>query len=255
MANDLRSSIVATPPADPTDAELVDGRFMLRPASCTDLPAMSRAHIELLPIGLFPSFGARFVRRWQRTLLRSTHGVGIVAVDTTTPPGEFVGFVLGVSDQNAHIAELTKKRGVLASLALAGCVALIVRPRVAVRAVRSRVRPWARRLLRLGAATATSGRSASVAAPNVAVMTALAVRPRWRRSGIGVMLVRRFVEQARTAGAIRVEAQTSTGSVGATGFYERLGWTAGAQRSTPDGESVRTYHHHLAGPMESPDPT
>nr|MDT0658879.1 GNAT family N-acetyltransferase [Micromonospora sp. DSM 115978] len=241
----LRSSIVAPRPADFPDAGLVDGPLVLRPARCADLPAMSRAHTELLPMGLFPSLGARFLRRWQRTFLESTHGVGIVAVDTTTPPGEVIGLVLGASDHHAHTTELARNRRALASLAVAGCLALMVRPRVAVRAARSRLRPLARRLLRVGALLATAERAASVAAPNVAVMSVLAVRPEWRRSGIGVLLVTRFVEQARIAGATRVEAQTSTGSVGATGFYERLGWEAGAQESTPDGESVRTYHHRL----------
>jgi GNAT superfamily N-acetyltransferase len=244
--------MVAPRPADSTDPGLIDGdpglidgRFVLRPATCADLPAMSRAHAELLPMGLFPSLGARFLRRWQRTFLESTHGVAIVAVDTTTPPGEVIGLVLGASDHHAHTTELARNRRALASLAFAGCVALLVRPRVAVRTARSRLRPLARRLLRIGVVPATAERAASVAAPNVAVMAVLAVRPQWRRSGIGVLLVARFVERARLAGATRVEAQTSTGSVGATGFYERLGWEPGAQETTPDGESVRTYHHRL----------
>ncbi|MDG4832337.1 GNAT family N-acetyltransferase [Solwaraspora sp. WMMD1047] len=244
----LRSSVVASRPVDSTDADLTDGRFVLRPATRVDLPAMSRAHIDLLPMGLFPALGPRFLQRWQRTFLESPHGVGIVAVDTTTRPGEVVGLVLGATDHHAHTAELARNRRALASLALAGCLALTVRPRVAVRTARSRLRPLARRLLRIGVFPATAERAASVAAPNVAVMSVLAVRPQWRRSGIGVLLVAHFVEQARLAGATRVEAQTSTGSVGATGFYERLGWEAGAQESTPDGESVRTYHHRLEPP-------
>ncbi len=245
MVDDLRSSIVEPSAADSTDAELVDGRFVVRSPRCTDLPAMSRAHVELLPMGLFPLFGARFVRCWQRTFLRSAHGVGVVVVDTTAPSGEIVGFALGASDHRAHTTELARNRRELVCLAAAGCAALLARPRVAARFARSRVRPWARRLSRLGRASGSSRRTASVAAPNVAVMAALAVRPQWRGSGIGVMLADRFVEQARVAGATRVEAQTSTGPVGAAGFYERLGWHAGAQRLTPDGETVRTYHRDL----------
>lgn len=72
-------------------------------------------------------------------------------------------------------------------------------------------------------------------------MTALAVQPEWRKSGIGMMLVDRFVELVQETGARWVEAQTSTGPLGATGFYERLGWEARTHWSTPDGDRVRTY--------------
>lgn len=208
---------------------------------------MSRAHVELLPVGLFPSLGARFVRRWQRTFLNSQHGVGVVVIDTAAPQDEVVGFVLGASDHAAYTTELAKDRRAMASLALAGLVALVVRPPVAVRVLRTRVRPWARRVLRHRAAPVKPERAGSVAAPHVAVMTALAVRPDWRKSGMGVMLVARFVELVRNAGAMWAEAQTSTGPMGATGFYERLGWEAGTQRPTPDGDSVRTYHRSLGG--------
>ncbi|MEH1098535.1 GNAT family N-acetyltransferase [Micromonospora sp. CPCC 205561] len=208
---------------------------------------MARAHVELLPMGLFPSLGARFVRRWQRTFLHSPHGVGVVAVDTAAPRDEVVGFVLGTSAHAAYTAELAKDRRAMASLFLAALVALLVRPPVALRALRTRVRPWARRALRRRTAAVAPERAGSRAAPRVAVMTALAVRPDWRKSGIGVVLVERFVELARDAGAMWVEAQTSTGPLGATGFYERLGWEATTQRPTPDGDSVRTYRRDLGG--------
>lgn len=208
---------------------------------------MSRGHIELLPMGLFPSLGARFIRRWQRTLLNSPHGVGVVAIDTALPQDEVVGFVLGASDHTAYTTELAKDRRAMASLALAGLVALVVRPYVALRIARTRIRPWARRVLHHRAAAVTPDGAGSVAASRVAVMTALAVRPDWRKSGIGVMLVDHFVELVRNAGAVWAEAQTSTGPMGATGFYERLGWEAGSQWRAPDGDSVRTYRRSLRG--------
>ncbi|MBQ1075622.1 GNAT family N-acetyltransferase [Micromonospora sp. C31] len=208
---------------------------------------MSRAHVELLPMGLFPSLGARFVCHWHRTYLNSRHGLGVVVVDTAAPEDQVVGFVLGTSDHCAHTTELAEDRRATASLALAGLVALLARPRVAVRVLRTRGRPWVRRMLRRRARSVTPEGAELVAAPAVAVMTALAVRPEWRQSGIGVMLVARFVELARSAGAMRAEAQTSTGPLGATGFYERLGWQAGTLRPTSDGDTVRTYHRHLGG--------
>ncbi|MFV2116875.1 GNAT family N-acetyltransferase, partial [Micromonospora sp. LOL_025] len=143
------------------------------------------------------------------------------------------------------MTELAKDRRAMASLALAGLVALVLRPRVAVRVLRTRVRPWARRVAHRRAAVVTPQRAGPVAAAHVAVMTALAVRPEWRKAGIGVLLVDRFVEQVRNGDVRWVEAQTSTGPVGATGFYERLGWEAGTQQPVPDGDQVRTYRRSL----------
>ncbi|GIJ35254.1 GNAT family N-acetyltransferase [Micromonospora sediminimaris] len=239
MIDELRRSVVA--PQAPDLVPAVEGRLALRQAGSRDLPAMSRAHVQLLPIGLFPSLGARFIRRWQRTYLNSPHGVGVVAVDTAAPQDEVVGFVLGARDHAAYTTELTKDRRVLVPLALAGLAALAVRPHVALRVLRTRARPWIRRVLGHRATVVRPARAGSVAAPQVAVMTALAVQPEWRKSGIGMMLVDRFVELVQETGARWVEAQTSTGPLGATGFYERLGWEARTHWSTPDGDRVRTY--------------
>jgi ribosomal protein S18 acetylase RimI-like enzyme len=214
------------------------GQLVLRPATDEDLPAMSRAHVALLPFGLFPSLGARFVHRWQRTFLDSRYGIGYVVVDPAAPPEEIVGFLLGTTDQAAHTTALMADRRTVASLAVAGIAALCVRPRVAARLLRSRVRPWTHRLLHHQARPAPAG---PITSPQVAVMTALAVHPDRRKSGIGERLVARFVEHVRTAGATRAELQTSTGSLGAVGFYERLGWEAESQRATPDGDVLRTY--------------
>ncbi|NGM15189.1 GNAT family N-acetyltransferase [Verrucosispora sioxanthis] len=242
IVDDLRWSIVA-----PSTPEHAADRLVLRPAEREDLPATSRAHVALLPIGLFPSLGARFVRRWHRTILTSRYGVGVVVIDAAAPQDEIVGFVLGTADHAGYTAELARDRRAMASLALAGLAALVLRPRVALRVVRTRFRPWARRVSRRRAAVRSRERAESVSAPQVAVMTALAVRPDWRKSGVGMLLAERFVELVASTGARWVEAQTSTGPLGATGFYERLGWDAGQARPTPDGDTVRTYRLDLGG--------
>ncbi|MDG4801434.1 GNAT family N-acetyltransferase [Micromonospora sp. WMMD980] len=254
IVDDLRTDLVAPPPLDAVAA----GRLVVRAAEHEDLIGMSRAHVAFLPIGLFPSLGAAFVRRWHRTYLDSPHGLGLVAVDAVSN-GAVVGFVLGASDQAAYAAALAGDRRALAFLALAGLVALGARPRAAARLLRSRVRPWTCRLLRRRrgpAGRGARGRRASASTPDpdrvrsdpqVAVLTALAVHPTWRRSGIGMALVSHFLAAARSAGASRAEAQTSTGSLGATSFYERLGWMAGEARPTPDGDVVCTYHCDLPG--------
>ena len=216
---------------------------VVRPAGYADLATTSGMHVEFLPIGLFPSLGAGFVRRWHRTYLESRHGVGYVVTDPTTPDDEVVGFLLGTTDQAAHMAALFANRRALASLAAAGAGALGRRPRLA-RQLPSRVVPWARQIAqrRSGQPTPPDGPADN---PQVAVMIALAVRPQWRGSGIGAELVRRFVEDARRAGATEAELVTPVGPAGATGFYERLGWELGPCWHTRDGDELRAYRQRL----------
>ncbi|WP_422772313.1 GNAT family N-acetyltransferase [Plantactinospora sp. WMMC1484] len=204
---------------------------------------MARSHVDLLPIGLFPLLGARFVRRWQRTFLDSRYGVGYVVVDTTASADGIVGFLLGTTDQAAHMAALLTNRRAVAALALAGVGALMRRPRVATRLMRSRAWPWLRQLRRRRPAGA-SARPSNPAA-RVAVMIALAVHPEWRGCGVGEALVARFVEDARLAGAGTAELVTPTGPAGAASFYERLGWEAGPHRRTRDGDGLRAYRLSL----------
>lgn len=225
-------------------------QLILRAATYDDLDATSRTHVELLPLGLFPALGARFVRCWHRTFLDSRYGVGYVAVDPAVPGDGLVGFLLGTTDQAAYTAALLRDRRTIASLVVAGVGALARRPWVTVRLLRSRAWSWARRLLSRRPASAPLARSATT--PQVAVMVALAVRPPWRGSGVGGKLVARFIEHARDAGATTAELVTSVGREGATTFYERLGWQAGQQRRTPDGDVLRTYRRLLRDPPLSP---
>ncbi|MFV2008457.1 MULTISPECIES: GNAT family N-acetyltransferase [unclassified Micromonospora] len=215
----------------------------MRPAEHADLATTARTHVEFLPVGLFPSLGAGFVRRWHRTYLDSRHGVGYVVTNPTTPDGDVVGFLLGTTDQAAHMAALFADRRALAALSVSGVGAVVRRPWLA-RQLSSRVGPWARQI-----AQRRSGQPTPADAPSenaqVAVMVAVAVQPKWRGSGIGAELVRRFVADARRAGAAEAELVTPVGSAGATGFYERLGWELGPCWHTRDGDQLQAYRQRL----------
>ncbi|WP_158632427.1 GNAT family N-acetyltransferase [Micromonospora sp. Llam0] len=215
----------------------------MRPAGYADLAATARTHVEFLPVGLFPSLGAGFVRRWHRTYLDPRHGVGYVVTDRTTSDDDVVGFLLGTTDQAAHMATLFADRRALASLSASGAGTLIRRPRLA-RQLASRALPWARQIAqrRSGQPAPADGPGEN---PQVAVMVAVAVQPQWRGSGIGAELVRRFVEDARRAGAAEAELVTPVGSAGATGFYERLGWELGPCWHTRDGDQLQAYRQRL----------
>ena len=98
--------------------------FILRPAVPEDLHLTARAHVDLLPFGLFPSLGVGFVRRRHRTFLDSPHGAGYVVIDPQAPGNGTVGFLLGTTDQAAHTAAVLADRRTMAVLALSGAAAL-----------------------------------------------------------------------------------------------------------------------------------
>lgn len=237
-------------PAPSRNSVVLPGGFVLRPAAPDDLRATAGAHVRLLPVGLFPALGARFVHRWHRSFLRMPHSVGLVVVDPSAPGEQVVGFLLGSTDQAAHTEAVLTDRRVLLRLAWAGFFALLRRPRLAVRFVRTRGSSWLVKLLRRGRpqpAPAVTGRPAPVA-----VLAAIAVEPNVRGHGIGAHLVRRFLVEARAAGADVAELVTEAGR-GATTFYERLGWRPAGERVTRDGATVCTYHCVLSDLVEQPE--
>lgn len=224
------------------------GGYILRRAEPADLATTAGIHERFLPVGLFPSMGTRFLRQWHRTFLREPHGTALVVVDSRTSTGEVVGFLLGTTDQKAHAAALMDDDRLLLGLALSGTIALLRRPRLAGRFVRTRSRPWARKLLRRqsSATTGSAGRSDG----RVAVLAAVAVESGRHGEGLGTHLVRHFLVGARDAGADLAELTTAASSDGgaAAAFYERLGWRAGEDRQTRDGTTVRTYFYLLRDP-------
>jgi ribosomal protein S18 acetylase RimI-like enzyme len=216
----------------------IAGGLIIGKAAHDDLVLTARNHVDRLPIGLFPSLGTGFVRRWHRTFLDSPHGVGYVVIDPQAPENGIVGFLMGTTDHAAHTAALLADRRTLATLALTGAAALLCRPRIAWHFARSRARPWARKLLQL---RATQPRQSNGSAEQLAVLSAVAVDPDRRGRGIGARLVAQFLEDARLRGATAAELVTTTGSLSAAGFYDRLGWQPGPDRRTRDGDTVRTY--------------
>ena len=223
---------------------MVSTEAVIRRATPADLLKTARAHRDLLPVGLFPSMGVRFLRRWHRTFLRPPYGIALVAVDHAVQ-GEVVAFLLGTTDQAAHTEALLRDRRVLLELAGSGALALLRRPRPATRFVRTRGRPWLRRLVERRGAVAHPP-EAQERNP-VAVLAAVAVEPGARGRGLGAALVRRFLAEARAQDAAVAELVTVVPAEDAAGggFYEALGWCARGDRRSRDGATVRTYAYPL----------
>lgn len=206
----------------------------VRTMTGSDLAEVARLHTAALPHGFFSSLGGRFVRAYLRTFQDDPNGVALVVRDD----GELVGYVVGTTDVSTRRTHVV--RGHAASLLRVGIVALLARPRVGARFVRTRLRRYVVGLLKgvrgVGATPSTPVRS-------VAVLAHVAVSPQARGGGIGSMLVSQFSQRAETAGADRVVLATLHGASGASSFYDGLGWRCDG--SIDDGEGVRWVRYHL----------
>jgi GNAT superfamily N-acetyltransferase len=207
-----------------------------------DLPAAARLHATLLPHGFFARLGQRFLRAYYRTFLSSPHGIGLVACLAGQP----VGVLAGTAHNAAHYRWVIQHHGV--SLAWLGATAMLVRPTVAAWFVRTRLRRYARRLLRLPLRPAPTGRDAGAGDPadgDPAVLTHVMVAGDAQRQGVGAALVDRFSVTARTAGASRAMLVTFAGQAGASTFYKRLGWEHLEDRPGRDGWQLSVFARPL----------
>lgn len=228
--------------------------LIVRDAAPRDLIYTARQHQFLLPHGLFPRLGQPFLRRWHATFLDSPYGIALVAEQLSGTGLTPVGFLFGSTDQLCLVDDVVARHRL--GLMLAGTAALLRRPRLAIHFVRTRAKPYLRRLSgatnrpsrHLDQAKAWSGGDDKpVPAAPVAVITAVAVETGCRSAGAGRALVDRFVARAAEAGTKEARLTTMTGSGGAGPFYEKLGWQFVEQHPTRDGVTVSTYRLPLTG--------
>lgn len=178
---------------------------------------------ETLGHAFFPQLGHRFLRAYLATFVGSPHAAAFVATRGDAP----LGMVVGALDPRSHGRWVLRHRA--AGLALRGAWALLIRPTLAARFVRTRLLPYGRALRRMRQPANPGGEG------RVAVLTHLAVVPGAQGFGIGGRLVAAYLEAARAAGRQRVVLNTLTGPSGAGGFYRRHGWREDGERSTFDG--------------------
>lgn len=219
---------------------VTSGEAEVGPMRQDDLEFSARLHEEALGHGFFVSLGQGFLRAYHRTFLDSPHAVAF----TSTLDGHRVGFLIGVLEPVAHARWVFRHRG--AGLALRGAGALLVRPLVAVRFARSRVRRYAAAWRRHRGRGPESGREQGADAPS-AVLSHVAVAPGARGTGAGRRLVRTFEASARAAGARTVILTTLAGPEGAGQFYAGLGWTHRGNEGSFDGQPTERWSQVLRG--------
>jgi ribosomal protein S18 acetylase RimI-like enzyme len=207
----------------------------VRPMAADDAGWAAELHQVALPHGLFPSLGTPFLRRYLATYVHGPSAVAFVAELAARP----AGFLVGTLDHRRHREHVIGTH--LRPLAVRGAVAVLFRPKVAWRFVRTRLVRYVGALLRPRQEAADAGADQD----RVAVLAHVAVLPPHRGIGVGSELVRAFLESARDAGAERCELVTRADDEGADDFYRRLGWHRIGESLDRDGVRWTRLGHDL----------
>ncbi len=119
--------------------------------SPADLGFVVREHRRHFPHGFFARLGGGFLREYYRAFLTSAKSRTVVAELDGAP----VGYLVGVTDPAAHRSHVVHRHGrVLVARAVA---AMLVRPSLAFRFLRTRVGLYTRKLLRRGSRVSSGG--------------------------------------------------------------------------------------------------
>lgn len=200
---------------------------------------VARLHLQSLPPSFFASLGRRYLTRYYETYVDSPYAVALVA----TRDDRLCGYVVGSSAATDHATWTLRQRG--ARLAMAGALAMLVRPSVAVRFVRTRAGRYARGIRRR--LTQRTDAGVSPQSRQAAVLAHIAVDGTQRRTGAGAVLVDAFTRELARRGVTTFELVTLCGPEGAGAFYERLGLEQVRQRTDDDGRDWCYYVHRTAG--------
>ena len=229
------SLVVRTPAAAVQVVALRRGAVSVVEMLPEHLDRAARLHLAALPHGFFADLGPRFLRAYYAAFLASPHAVALAAVSG----GQLLGVVVGATRPRAHRRWVLRHRGW--RLAALGIAALVVRPRVALWFIRTRVHRYiaAWRRGRAGSPEEASPEPSR----DPAVLSHVAVLDGARGEGIGRELTSAFVREAGRAGADRVVLVTLDGGAGAGQFYAKEGWHDEGVRVGQDGQRMRFFSH------------
>jgi ribosomal protein S18 acetylase RimI-like enzyme len=202
--------------------------------SPADLGFVVREHRRHFPDGFFARLGRGFLREYYRAFLTSAKSRTVVAELDGTP----VGYLVGVTDPAAHRSHVVQHHG--RTLVVRAVAAMLVRPSLAYRFLRTRVGLYTCKLLRRPRAHSGGPVQANDASVT-AVLTHVAVAPEAQSIGIGSELIDHFDQEVAAAGCDRLALVTASGEHGAGPYYRRRGWMPRGERRTPDGMRLTTY--------------
>lgn len=199
----------------------------VRALDADDATKTAALHAQALPDSFFAQLGARFLRTYHCSYADSPHAVALVSVGG----GQVDGFLLGVLAPAEHGAYVLRRWG--ARLATRAVLALLLRPRLLVVFLRTRLGRYARGLWRRRRPTAST--AAAGPAGTWAVLSHVAVDSERRGSGAGAALVHVLHDRVRSVGAAGAVLLTAVDGPGAA-FYRRLGYQHEGEVVGADGQ-------------------
>lgn len=176
----------------------------IRPGGEADAGAAARLHADRIADGFLSFLGPGFLARLYRRISRTPSSFLLVAEAS----GEVVGFIAGSTDVGGLYRSFLVRDGVSAALAAA--------PRL--------VSGWRRvvETLRHGSAEgAGTGRGTE--------LLAIAVDPAHEGRGIGMALVRAFLDRVTSSGSTAAYVVVGADNTGAIGLYARAGFVVGGE--------------------------
>lgn len=189
-----------------------------------DVAVVVNTHQASFP-GFFLSFlGARFLSLYYKGVLDAPEGISLVCTGTG---GEPVGFVAGTTDPRGFYTRLLKRDWLRFSLASVG--AILRKPTIVPRIARAVAHP---------------GRNP--VGKDVAGLYSIGVLPEAQGTGVGKVLVKAFLAEARGRGCRKVFLTTDRdGNDAANAFYRKMGFRVERQFVTPEGRAMNEYRFDL----------
>lgn len=179
-----------------------------------------RIHLQGFPSFFLSFLGPRFLREFYSSFLADPVGMGFVASDSAE---QVVGVVVGSVDPRGYFTRLLRRRWWAFCLACAGAVAR--RPSCVPRLFR-----------------AVRYRGEAPSGPVRALLSSIVVSPAAQGRGVGKLLLRSWVEEARRRGASGCYLTTDAdGNEVVNSFYQKTGWVLESSCVTREGRRMNRY--------------
>ena len=178
-------------------------------------------HMAAFP-GFFLTFlGRQFLREFYREFVRDTKSITLIAEDPSSE--KLLGFAVGNLDPAGFFSQMVSKRWWV--FAIASLPALAKNPKYVVRLIRA--------LGYRGDVPKDMSRT---------LLSSISVLPELRRTGLGSILLKEWVEKARLRGSRGCYLTTDAADNDAVNqFYIRNGWEKDLEYVTPEGRKMCRY--------------
>lgn len=182
-------------------------------------------HLKAFPDFFLTFLGPGFLKVFYRSFVYDDTGIGFVAVDRQTD--NVCGVIVGPLVPQGYFKRLLKKRWW--AFCLASIKAVLKKPSVSKRLFR-----------------AVFYRGESPGGPPRALLSSIAVLPDVQQSGVGKMLVQKWIQEVSQRGGTGCFLTTDADqNEKVNAFYQKLGWKIESAYTTPEGRRMNRYVYDI----------